>query len=231
MFTSQQTQLIELLKANGASLIGFGDISELDKSLTSGFNTAISIAIHYDSEITNVLDSNEDLFNTHLASLNEPMMKVIGLAENALHKWGYQFKSIPISIPIENNNQLDNLNQFPHKTAATRSGLGWIGKSALLITPEFGPRIKLCTILTNADFIKAIPINDNKCVNCTLCVNICPCSAIKNVSWNIGIKRDQLVDVYRCNEYRLKFITTIGRKHSCGLCIKVCKFGRCNIKE
>jgi epoxyqueuosine reductase len=221
-----QTELIILLKTNGASLVGFGDVSEIDVSFTHGFSTAISVAIHYDYNNTNNLDLNEELFDKHLSSLNEPIRKLIVLTEIFLHIRGYQYKSIPISIPVESNKQLESLHQFPHKTAATRAGLGWIGKSALLITPEYGPRVKLFTILTNAGFIKAYPINENKCGSCQMCVSICPCNAIKNVGWHVGVDRDTMINVYSCNEYRLNFESQIGRKHSCGLCIKVCKFGK-----
>ena len=39
---------------------------------------------------------------------------------------------------------------FSHKTAAHLAGLGWIGKSCLLITPEAGPRVRWATVLTDA---------------------------------------------------------------------------------
>ena len=38
---------------------------------------------------------------------------------------------------------------FAHKTAATQAGLGWIGKTALLVSPAFGPRVRLATVFTD----------------------------------------------------------------------------------
>ncbi|OFY64528.1 MAG: hypothetical protein A2V64_08625 [Bacteroidetes bacterium RBG_13_43_22] len=38
-----------------------------------------------------------------------------------------------------------------HKMVATRAGLGWIGKSDLLISREFGPRLRLVSMLLNQD--------------------------------------------------------------------------------
>jgi epoxyqueuosine reductase len=221
----QQAELTALLKANGASLVGFGDLSDIDPRITYGFTTAISLVIHYDDRIIETLDVNEALFHDHLWSLNDPLMKMVGLAERCLEAWGYRCKSIAIPSEIKSNRQLDELNQFPHKTAATRAGLGWIGKSSLLITPEYGPRVKLYTILTNAEFAKAKPINDNKCGGCQQCVAVCPSKAIKNVGWQVGIGRNELINVYDCNDYRLSFEPTMGRKHSCGLCVKACRVG------
>jgi len=37
---------------------------------------------------------------------------------------------------------------FPHKTAVTRAGLGWIGRHCQLITRKFGSWIRLGTIFT-----------------------------------------------------------------------------------
>jgi len=41
---------------------------------------------------------------------------------------------------------------MPQKTIATRAGLGWIGKTALLITPQFGSAIRLNSVLTDMEF-------------------------------------------------------------------------------
>lgn len=38
---------------------------------------------------------------------------------------------------------------FQHKTAAVPAGLGWIGKSALFVSPVYGPRVRLGTVLAN----------------------------------------------------------------------------------
>lgn len=47
---------------------------------------------------------------------------------------------------------------FPHKTAAVLAGLGWIGKSALFVSPQFGPRVRLATVLTDYP----LPLSDHK---------------------------------------------------------------------
>jgi hypothetical protein len=38
---------------------------------------------------------------------------------------------------------------FAHKTAATRAGLGWIGKTGLFVSPEAGPKLRLTTVFTD----------------------------------------------------------------------------------
>ena len=44
---------------------------------------------------------------------------------------------------------------FSHKMAAHLAGLGWIGKSCLLVTPQYGPRVRWTTVLTDYPFSMA----------------------------------------------------------------------------
>ncbi len=218
----KQKILTEALKDSGASLVGYGDISILNTELSEKYPTAISLCIKYDRKIVDYLDNDEEAFHKHLSSLNPIMNKLIDIITSHLNFWKYEYKTIPIAIPIKNNKQLRNLECFSHKFAATRAGLGWIGKSSLLITSEYGPGVKLCTVLTNADFITAEPITKSSCGTCISCVRACPYNAVKNCNWNVGVKQDKLLDTFICNTKRLDFIPVIGRKSACGYCIKAC---------
>lgn len=61
------------------------------------------------------------------------------------------------------------------------AGLGWIGKQTLLITPEYGPRVMLATVLTDAPFKTAKPITESRCGVCSM-----PISAIKKREERVG---------------------------------------------
>lgn len=224
--SEQQKLLIKTLKENGASLVGFGDVSSVKSEITKNFPVAISFGVKYDEKIVDNLHIDEESFHNHLVELNTPIKQLISIIENLLSKWGYKYEAIPINILMKDNQQLRELQTFPHKTAATCAGLGWIGKCALLATPEYGPRIKLGTVLTKASFSTAEPIVKDKCGECTLCIEACPYGAIHNVNWERGIERDKLFDAYVCNEKRLDYIPVIGRKHSCGHCLQACKIGK-----
>ena len=46
---------------------------------------------------------------------------------------------------------------LPHKTVATRTGLGWIGKNCLLVTKEYGSAVRLSSLLTDAPLPAGTP--------------------------------------------------------------------------
>lgn len=84
----------------------------------------------------------------------------------------------------------DNLaTNIPHKTISTRSGLGWIGKCALLVTPEYGSAVRISSILTDMPLESNTAIDNSKCGNCSKCVDSCPARAISGHLWNIGTNR------------------------------------------
>ncbi len=61
------------------------------------------------------------------------------------------------------------------KDAAVLAGLGCIGRNNLLITPGFGPRIRLRALLLEADLQPTGPIRFDPCAGCSInCRNVCP---------------------------------------------------------
>ncbi len=121
---------------------------------------------------------------------------------------------------------------------AVDSGLGALGRNGLLITPEFGPRVRICKIFTdmpliadssNIEFIERVR---DTCKNCYKCAEACETEALSfeeepnfnaiNISNNGGVRK-YYVDAEKCFEF------WIENSSDCGNCIAVCPFS--NIKE
>jgi epoxyqueuosine reductase QueG len=113
---------------------------------------------------------------------------------------------------------------FSHKLAANLAGLGWIGKSCLLITPEAGPRIRWVTVLTNAPLISNQELVEDSCGNCSECVDACPVNAFTGVPFHEDEAREVRYDAAKCEKYLNDLDESTGLA-TCGLCIYACPQG------
>jgi ferredoxin len=136
---------------------------------------------------------------------------------------GIRFALPPHSTPEEFEREMTEV--MSAKEAARRAGIGWIGKSNLLVTPEFGPQINIGTILADAPLTAGTPITESRCGNCHNCVDSCPAKAIHGVLWEPSIPRNQQIDYAKCSQWRLETYEHLGRKITCGKCLFVCPYG------
>lgn len=68
------------------------------------------------------------------------------------------------------------------KDAAVMAGLGCIGKSNILVTPEFGPRVRLRAMLLETKIASTGPIDFNPCQECDqFCRQACPQQAFDHI--------------------------------------------------
>ncbi len=88
---------------------------------------------------------------------------------------------------------------FVHaKAAATMAGLGWIGKHTLCITPQLGPRVRWCCIVTDAVLPYDEPYTKDLCLGCDdLCIKACPTKAIIP-GYSQGVEPGKKVDFEKC---------------------------------
>ncbi|HJX22922.1 MAG TPA: hypothetical protein VJ574_00740 [Candidatus Bathyarchaeia archaeon] len=71
------------------------------------------------------------------------------------------------------------------KHAAQLAGLGAVGKSSLLITPQYGPRVRLAAIITNAPLTPDKPLERDPCGKCMVCEKVCIAKAINEGRNNV----------------------------------------------
>jgi epoxyqueuosine reductase len=99
------------------------------------------------------------------------------------------------------------------KYAAYLAGLGSYGINHLLITNEYGSRVRMTAIITDApletDSPDISPLARSECSGCQKCVKACPVKALSS---------DGTIDTHACRDY---LFSTLGGLR-CGICIKEC---------
>lgn len=119
--------------------------------------------------------------------------------------------------------------QLPHKTVATLAGIGWIGKSALLVTKKYGSAVRLTSILTDMPLDYGVPVTKSMCPReCYICMNACPGKAISGKLWDQTMDRNEFYDPLKCREKALQLSKERMNKEItlCGKCIEVCPYTR-----
>ncbi len=132
------------------------------------------------------------------------------------------------SKPLAASARTDVVNikgEFPHKTAATRAGLGWIGRHCQLITRPFGSWIRLGTVFTDMELPCGPPVERNFCGRCMRCVEACPAKALKGNMWYPGVPREEILDVRACDQWKKEHYYRYHDGHVCGICSAVCPYG------
>jgi epoxyqueuosine reductase QueG len=109
------------------------------------------------------------------------------------------------SQPLAASDRTDAVNMkgdFPHKTAATRAGLGWIGRHCQIITRPFGSWVRLGTVFTDIELPCGRPVKRDFCGSCMRCVDACPAGALKGKSWRPHVPREEILDVGACDDWK-----------------------------
>jgi epoxyqueuosine reductase len=215
-------ELKSFLLSRGASLVGFADLKEIDTEARDGFPFGISIAIALNPQImSDIKEGPTAEYHAEYKKLNEILDNLGQATEQWLIDKGYKAKARPATFSEDKATLTAKL---PHKTVATRAGLGWIGKCALLVTKRYGSAIRLTTVLTDAPIAAGQPVNISLCGHCIHCVDACPAHAHTGENWQPGIPREALYDAFKCRETaRALSMKSFGELVSiCGLCIVAC---------
>jgi epoxyqueuosine reductase QueG len=230
MATSSELKVF--CKKSGADVAGIADLALLrDKlpviphDLLDTYHFAISLGIRLRDDIINTITNcPTGEYADHCRDINNVLNDLSSRAVKWIGKQGYSAFAVPASQKINDKNLLGNIS---HKAVARMAGLGWQGKSLLIVNPEYGPRLRLVTVLTDMPLEPDEPIK-NRCGKCTECFLACPASAIKNASTDSHYKsRDEAIHLDKCYRQLLEFQTLPGVGYTfCGVCIKVCPFGK-----
>jgi epoxyqueuosine reductase QueG len=211
------------LLAQGADIVAFGDLTELPSEVREGLPVGVSFGIRIPKHIVrDIADVPTPEYAFYYKTANAKLQEIIKHGERFLRELGYN----AVGMTNEQIAQIsgENYTKLPLKTVATRAGLGFIGKCALLVTPEFGSAIRLGAILTDTPLEVSATIDESHCGGCNACVEACPGHAPNGKSWKQGVERDVFFDAAVCRvtayERGVRFASV--KSSICGKCIAVC---------
>ena len=107
---------------------------------------------------------------------------------------------------------------FSHRHAAYFAGLGNFGVNNMLLTPQYGPRVRFGAVFTTAPLPSDPVMTEPLCIRCMNCVNHCPVHALNEMDYPDG-----LTEKAKCARYSGHLAQRY--RAPCGVCIKVCPVG------
>jgi epoxyqueuosine reductase len=216
----------------GADLVGVADVEPLKQlklnpaDLLDGFVTALSIGVRLPQSVfEQITDHPTPLYSNVYQTANRMLDEIAFRTAMVLERDGWKCVPIPASQVLDRKRWYGAIS---HKAVSRMAGLGWQGKSLLLVTPRYGPRIRLATVLTNAPLTIDGPVK-NRCGKCTRCRDACPVGAIKGIGTRGHYKsRNAALHFTRCAEKLVNEFSKLPDVGApiCGICIKVCPYGR-----
>lgn len=202
----------------GFNLFGVADISavrsdfHLDETSIRNLHRGISLGKRLsDAIMDEIKDKPTSLYFHHYRQLNFFLDRGALMIASEIQNLGFKSLPIPASQIIDWKKQQSHVS---HKKIGHLAGLGWIGRSNLLVNPDIGSRFRLVTILTDMPLSLNDPIKDD-CGHCHQCIPVCPARAIERDPKNF--------DHWACFEKLKEFRNNgIVGQYICGICIKAC---------
>lgn len=182
---SLKEEIVSIAQQIGIAKVGFTSRERLEDAPPSGdlgyillsARSAVSLAVALDKAAIRAFLSKEDQaahVNDHKQSytkLNQAARAIQGL----LRDRGYEAAALYPNF--EYRKGLPFMTMAPplsHRYVAVASGIGWLGWSGNLVTPEYGATVSLCSVVTSAELEPDPLVEGDICQDCRLCVATCP---------------------------------------------------------
>ena len=218
--------LKERLLAEGSCEVGFCRVEETVPPDLAKYSHAVTLMFRLSDAIVEEIDGAPTYaYFQHYRAANALLDRCALLTCESLRRAGANAYPIAASQSVHDRGD-PYTGIYQHKSAAVAAGLGWIGKSALFVSPVFGPRVRLATVLTDMPLPAGPPPMEPRCRDCRRCVEACPAGAIRGVNYVRGMPRESILDAEKCSRHMKQAYGHIGRGAVCGLCMRVCPFGQ-----
>jgi epoxyqueuosine reductase QueG len=187
------------------------------------FIYALSWAIPMNPQImASIQDGPNQAYADEYARVNKHINELSLALARLINARGFQSKQLAAS---DRTDKVEIKGDFPHKTVATRAGMGWVGRHCQLITRPFGSWVRLGTVFTDMRLPTGAPFERSFCGRCKRCVEACPAKALKGKAWTPGVPREEILDVLACDQWKKEHYFRFHKGHNCGICSAICPYG------
>jgi epoxyqueuosine reductase QueG len=216
---SRYSDLKRFVVAQGINLFGVADIRKVRNDfhiapkIIKGLDRAVCLGARLSSSILGEIEGAPTrLYFHHYRTVNAFLDQAALKVCNYIQARGYKALPVPASVILDWENQKGHLS---HRQIGALAGLGWVGRSNLLVNPKIGAQFRLATILTDMPLKADKPIKDG-CGTCQLCVQACPAGAIKEdrVDYEFNKCFDKLKEFQK---------QKLVDQYVCGVCVNACK--------
>ena len=218
----KKTLNVELFGVVSVGKSGSKELKRRANALLPGARSVVVLGKEIYQEMVTLLGPSKevgeayagDFFVTHTEYINGRLTNAIHGLAGILREKGYRTLPMPTVAPTD---QRFLRAVFSYKDAAELAGLGTTGRHSMLITPEFGARIKMTCLLTEATLEPTPKSRKNYCIKCNACIKACPSKALQVP------KKGQAyaMNPYACRTYRIAGLT-------CSVCMKACDESQSN---
>ncbi len=214
-----ETNLKNLAISLGADLVGFCKLPDSPVKELPFHTYAVSLGVKLSDAILKTIDDAPSfVYFQHYRTANALLDQIAFRLTREIERLGYSALPIAASQSLGKNNPYRGV--VAHKSVAVLSGLGFVGKSGLFLSNDYGSKVRLATVITDMPLTNELPVIENGCGDCNLCQTACPAGAIYGTPPTTDGERN--FDAEKCSKYMKEHFQDVGRGSVCGVCIKVC---------
>lgn len=200
-----ENKIKTIARENGAALVGIASIKRLADAPPSGdpgyllpsARSIISFAIPFDRKILRKFFNKEDWlsWNFDKKENTRRLYVVSDHVADYLKIKGFDTCIVDVNLDYRPEPAAKDVTEivtmypdFAHRYGALAAGIGRLGWSGNLITPEYGSAVQIGTVLTSAALESDPLLEENPCDRCKMCVASCPVGMIdKEASVEVAV--------------------------------------------
>jgi epoxyqueuosine reductase QueG len=228
MTPQQQDALFQDITADKIGIVRLDDRQDTEiparvREIMPSARSVVLLASEVFPEVIRFFTSKRNVGDLYFSDLATRNMEIVSghldwdaySIVKQLHTLGY--KGVPTPADGAPFSDRDLRGIMPFGLLAQMAGMGKIGWHSMLLTPEYGARVRLSALITDAPLAPTAAGDlDDPCPSCGgACVEICPAGAISRPEPGKRIR----IERYKCS-------ATINASGGCSECLKICPAGR-----